>query len=1589
MMMKGIRTIVLVLILAFPFLGKGQSDNCNTATSLSFDTDTCVNGSTAGMTSDSVNYPCADSSIVVEAWYTYTVQGANNSFTVNPGTLTEPMIVIDGDGCGNNSFSTCDSASGSNSVSTSWGFSPGDQVYIGIASDGGTSGSFELCIESKPADSGKGNTCDNAIPYCDPSNTLQPDMDSATSMSTTPSCFGTSPNQAVWIEFSIYSSGSIEWTGTPLSSAEYDWAMYDISGGCGSKSLSACNWNYGDQGCDFGMDAGASTSCPVNSVTNNCPPEFCQDQTGNIGETYALLIDNYTGDATDFTLDWTGSAEIKPKADFSISPTLKCGSSVTVSISDNSNGNPEWTFGDGTTYTGQNPPDHTYSSPGVYAITAQVGDTSSCISQHTEYVRLYGPLTLNDSVSQETCPGDCDGEIFLFPGGGSGKYTYSWSNGATTPNVSGLCAGSYSVTVTDTVCNKSISRSFTISSTKPTDLSFSLTDETCSNSNGEVDITGVTGGTTPYEYDFDGSGYSNTTTYTGLSAGTYTVTVRDSNGCTYSENVTLDNFPPPTDLSFDVTNATCGNANGEVVISGVTGGTSAYQYDFDGSGYSNATTYTGLSAGTYSVTVKDSTGCTYSENVTVNNEPGPDGLSVNITHETCTDSNGVVDITSVSGGTTPYQYDFDGSGFSSTTTYNGLTSGTYLVTVKDSNGCTYDTNVTVNNNPGPTGMSFSTIPDTCNAGLGEVDITGVTGGTTPYEYDFDGSGFSSTTTYTGLTAGKYVVTVRDSNGCTYTDTANVGNAGGPNDISFSLTDDTCASNVGEVEITGVSGGTTPYEYDFDGSGYSNATTYSGLAAGTYSVTVRDANGCTYSENVTLNNVPGPSDMSFDTTDETCTAANGEVVITGVTNGTSPYEYDFDGSGYSGTTTYSGLSAGTYTVTVRDDHGCTYSENVTLTNSPGPTDLSFDLTDETCGDGNGEVMITGVTGGTTPYEYDFDGSGYSNSTNYTGLSAGSYTVTVRDSNGCTYSETVAIDNLAGPTDLSFNVSSASCGASDGNVDITGVTGGNGTYEYDFDGSGFSTTTSYTGLTQGTYTVTVRDTNNCTYQENVTVPQSGSPTIDSVSLANNSCNGACDGSLQIHASGGTTPYQYSIDGGSSFQNNATFSGLCADTYNLVVQDDNGCADSSQVKISEPSPMQISTLPDTTICIGGTATLTANASGGTPGYTYHWDQGLGTGQTKTVSPSNTTVYSVYAEDKNGCTSSSKSIRVELHPELSVTALSDDSICPGTSKSLSAVANGGSGKGYSFSWSNGSSGKSISVTPGGTKDYIVTLEDGCETPAVKDTVTLALHDLPNVQIGGQNLSGCKPVDATLFNATDPSMVGNNCTWTLGNGTNAVGCDTITNLYEEPGCYDVSLSVTSPAGCVDSARIDNMVCVHPYPNADFRAKPSQTDVMETGVSFVNTSTGASSYKWDFAGLDTSHKEHPSYRFPTEEGGDYEVCLTATSNKGCQDSTCQRVTVQGRFTLYVPNAFTPNGDGVNDKFAPVIRGADREDYNFYIYDRWGEQVFESHHPEKKWNGSIKGDKSEAKTDVYVWKLVTKNKYTGKEVIERGHVTLIR
>ena len=411
--------------------------------------------------------------------------------------------------------------------------------------------------------------------------------------------------------------------------------------------------------------------------------------------------------------------------------------------------------------------------------------------------------------------------------------------------------GTYTVTLTATGPDNApsaVSQTITILGLTPSIAS----PITCNGStNGSVTVA-VAGGAGPFGYSWNSLPIQNTQTATGLGAGTYTVTVTGANTCASNATITLT-APPALSFTATPTAANCGAANGSVTITGVAGGTAPYTYSFNGSPYTATTVYT-IGAGTYPVSVKDANGCVSATSVTVTNIPGPTALAVTATNSTCGNPNGTVTIGAVTGGTAPYTFSFNGSTYTATTVYT-IAAGTYPVSVKDANGCIFNTSVTVAASPGPTALAVTATNSTCGNPNGTVTIGAVTGGTAPYSYSFNGSAYTATTVYT-TAAGTYPVSVKDANGCIFNITVTVSNSAGPTAVAVTATNATCTNPDGSVTIGAVTGGTAPYTYSFNGSLYTATTVYT-ISAGTYPVSVKDANGCIFNTSVRINSTSPP------------------------------------------------------------------------------------------------------------------------------------------------------------------------------------------------------------------------------------------------------------------------------------------------------------------------------------------------------------------------------------------------------------------------------------------------------------------------------------------------------------------------------------------------------------------------------------------------------------------------------------------------------------------------------------------------------------------------------------------------------------
>lgn len=613
----------------------------------------------------------------------------------------------------------------------------------------------------------------------------------------------------------------------------------------------------------------------------------------------------------------------------------------------------------------------------------------------------------------------------------------------------------------------------------PTALQLNSTPASCTANDGQVSIGTVTGGTAPYQYNFNGTGLSSSITYTNLASGSYPVTVVDNAGCSYTSTALVTQQTGPTAIQITPTNASCGQSNGSVTFGTVTGGTAPYQINFNNQGFSSSTTYSNLSPATYPVVIKDANGCSYSTNAIVGNATGPTAIQSTQSADFCNLSNGSITIQNVLGGTAPYQYNLNNQGWVSTTNFTNLTAGNYSLDVKDNNGCTYSTSVSIGTGTGPSNVFYSTSPANCGQNDGTVTFGTVTGGVGPYQYNFNNLGYASTSTFSNLASGTYPLSVKDANDCVYSLSVSIStSAVGPNAVVANITDAHCGNTSGYISLGAVSGGSAPYQFDFNNTGFQSNTNFLSLAGGTYNLTIKDNGGCTFDTVLVVQNISGPTQITYTSGSEKCNKSNGSLQITAVNGGVAPYTYSFNNAPFSSTMLYSNLAAGTYLLSVQDNFACSYSEMVTITETNGPIAINADFTAETCGQQNGSITITSITGGTAPYTYSFNNLPFSATSSFGNLAIGNYILGVNDANGCQLSSNVTLNGTpAGPSDLEIVVTNPECGAVEGSASFN-VIGGTAPYQFSIDNSQPFTNNSVAQIYIGNYNLVVSDLNGCT-------------------------------------------------------------------------------------------------------------------------------------------------------------------------------------------------------------------------------------------------------------------------------------------------------------------------------------------------------------------------------------------------------------------------------------------------------------------------------------------------------------------------------
>jgi len=749
---------------------------------------------------------------------------------------------------------------------------------------------------------------------------------------------------------------------------------------------------------------------------------------------------------------------------------------------------------------------------------------------------------------------------------------------------------------------------------------FLVSNPVCSGNSGTVSYNATPISGSNYTWNFGGATATPGTgegphTITGTAGQTYTISLQVSaNGCTSSTTTQTITFPTAIVAGITKTDAACGNNNGSATVN-ISGGITPYQVHW--SNGQTATTINNLSAGSYSVTVTDNFGCSQILSTTISNIGAPSVTANVINNVSCNGlHNGKAAFTATGSGTINYTWSngVSGSGTNNVVSIiDTLSAGTYFITVTDQNNCQTVSSVTVTE-PAVLNPLYNAVNVTCY-GLTNGSITmQVTGGTPNYSYSWAHG--STQATQTMLAAGTYTVTVTDSHQCTAIQNITITQ---PDSlvINATIVEISCFGTNDGVIQTQVSGGTAPYNYQWNNG--SNAATLTNLSSGTYVLNLTDANGCNAGYSATITQ-PQPIDVQIQSFPVTCAGYNDGSILTSVSGGTSPYTYLWSNGNTNANLMAS--SAGSYEVTITDDHGCTAIASEAIS-EPLPLIVTLSTNSISCNGANNGSVTANIQGGVSPYSISWDNGGSANPLE--NLSGGDYTVTVTDANSCSNVQSATVSEPQALM-VNYQITHISCyGQQNGSIEIN-VSGG--TQPYHFAWSNQSQSQNIYNLTHGAYSVTITDDNNCSIIQSYTIIEPAALSV-SADYTHYLCNYNHDGYINLTVSGGTPAYSYLWSNGGA--NAPTQGNLSGGNFIVTISDANSCSVIDTFAIVSSSIASVNIVYNPTTHIAN-----VEIDGGIAPYTYVW---INNSTDSLLHITQSGHYSVTVTDLAGCTAVAES--------------------------------------------------------------------------------------------------------------------------------------------------------------------------------------------------------------------------------------------------------------------------------------------------------------------------------------------------------------
>jgi len=1176
-----------------------------------------------------------------------------------------------------------------------------------------------------------------------------------------------------------------------------------------------------------------------------------------------------------------------------------------------------------------------------------------------------------DSFKNVSCNGTNNGAAYASFSSTSAMLSYGWTPGGL-PNSTVLTNAAPGTYVFSATTVENCTYTDTVVIVGPGSLQVVVNDSTFSTCNppgnaGVLAANATGGNPLGTGYSFVWSNSQTGPFATGLTAGNYTVTLTDGDGCTATDQGTviyqntLPNFGPP-----QLSNLSCNGANDGQIIVNVNNVTPPVNFNWS-NGLPNNDTVSGLAANTYTVTVSDFNSCTASASYSITQPTAVTIGAPTITGATCAGGGSIA--VSSSGGTGALTLTWSNGQTGSPQT--NLAGGAYDLTVTDANGCSTTASYSVPNAPNSVVFNPPTIVDvTCFGGNNGSITANASGGIGAITYTW--SNTITGTTISNLVAGSYSVTISDANSCTAS-TSYIVNE--PTAIVFgapTIVDATCSS-AGSITVS-TSGGTGTISYLWsDGQTGASATN---LNPGSYTVTATDQNACTATASYTVGAAPNLVIISNpNVVDVTCNGGNtGSVSITvsgGVGGVTVTWSTAQTGNAINN------LTAGAYSVTAIDGTGCSASASYTVNEPTLLVEGVPAIQNVGCSGANNGSITANANGGTPNYTFSWvrqsDNQAYTGQT-INNLSADTYNLTITDNNGCSVTTAYTVNQAPALTFTPSSTNVSCSGGANGSATITVLTG-TPPYQFNWNGTGPSANSTINGLPAGTVNVTITDAN-CVETTSITITQPTTVTVGQVSLSNVSCNNASDGTIAVLAQGGTPGYTYTW---SNAQTGATATGLAAGSYTVTAADANLCTATQTITIQNAPAISVSITGTDATCFQATnGSATVTASGGTGAFTYLWSDGQTTAQALYLATGN---YFVTVTDANGCSAQINTF-VNEPSELIISHTETAVTCPGANDGTITVSASGALPPYTYSATQDfanflypTNGVIVGL-PTGWYILIVADLNGC----TKTDSAFVPDAVPDGYVITTDSTSCF---GSEYNDGSATIIGT----TAQNGPFQFGMDG-SPLQFSSNFYNLS------AGEHIITAVNNFGCVTQVPVFVNEPLPIIAEVMpdslilplgQTGsvqVTYLNTTNP--SYAWSPAtGL--SCIDCPNPAVTVYQNQDYVVTVSAVNGTAtCFATATLKVIVQPNLPVYIPNSFSPNGDGNNDVFQ--IYGEGIKMIDLTIFNRWGEKVHESNNQFEGWDGRYKGEMQSPAVFTYYAKIQFLN---DKEIERKGTVTIIR